>query len=145
MSILAKFSKNFDFGHNLRKIPFFFRKFRKISIWVKLLKKFDFGQIFEKFRFWSKFSKIFDLFENFEKFRFWSNSRKISILVEISNNFENFQKYRFWWKLRQNFDFGQIFDFGQNIGKILIFFENFEIFRLGLNFWIISIWVKFSK
>ena len=111
MSILGKFSKNFDFGQNLRKIP----NFSKIS------KTMDLSQIIEKVR----FCQNFDFFPKFRKIRFWSNFPKISILV--------------------NFDFGQIFDFGQNIRKILIFFENFEIFRLGLNFWIISIWVKFSK
>ena len=84
-----KFSKNFDFGQNLRKIPIFFQNFRKISIWVKSLENFDFGQIFEKFRFWSKFFKIFDLFENLEKFRCWSNFRKL----------------RFWSNYRKKFRF----------------------------------------
>ena len=40
ISILVKFSKNFDFGHNFRK-------------------NFEFGQIFsKKFRFWSIFRKL---------------------------------------------------------------------------------------
>ena len=80
MSILVKFSKNFDFGQNFPRIP---GKFRTISIFVKFSKNFYFGQNFEnyvcgkiiekKFDFWTKFYKIatnFDFSEIFDKFRF---------------------------------------------------------------------------
>ena len=133
MSILVKFSKNFDFGQNLRKIPIF-QNFRKISIWVKSLKNFDFGQIFEKFRFWSKFFKIFDLFENFEKFRF-------RFFVKIFHNFRCIRKLRtisILVKFSKNSDFGQNFENnvrGQIFEKNLDFRKIFEKFRFWSKFW----------
>ena len=109
LSIRVKFSNNFDFGQNLRKISilvkfskisilvkfsknisilikifesfWFIRKFRKILISVKFSKNWNYGQIFEKFRFWS----------NFRKFRFWSNFRK--------KHFDFDQNFRKFWKM----------------------------------------------
>ena len=70
MSILVKFSKNFDFGQNLRKIPIFSKISKQYQL-SQIIEKFRFWSNFQKkFRFWSKFSKIFELFENLEKFRF---------------------------------------------------------------------------
>ena len=63
ISIFGQIFEKFQFWSNFRKIW-------KMSILVKFSKNFDFGQIFVKFQFWSKISKILDFFENFEKFPF---------------------------------------------------------------------------
>ena len=68
------FSKNYDFGYFD-----FGQNFRKISIFSKIWKNFDFVKFSKKLRFWSKFrskfTKNFDFFEDFEKCRFESNFR----------------------------------------------------------------------
>ena len=65
VSILVKFSKNYDCGEI----------FRKISILVKFSKNFKFGQILEKLRFYSHFPKKVRLLSKFSKnLDFFGNS-----------------------------------------------------------------------
>ena len=136
-----------------------FRKFRKISILVKFSTNFDFCQIFEKFRVCSKFSKNFwkiskniDLGQIFEKFRFGQNFRKICVSSKIPNNFDLGQSKNFdfgqiigkfrvcskfsknFWKISKNIDLGQIFEkfrFGQNFRKICVSSKIPNNFDLG--------------
>ena len=127
ISILVKFSKNFDFDHDFRK------NFGKITILDKIGENFsknvDFSQIFKDIWYWSKFIKMdffwkirkmsilfkfwknFDFDQIFEKFRFWSWFSK-----------KNLKKLRFWTKLAKIFQnmsilvkFSKIFDFGPNL------------------------------
>ena len=68
---------------------------KKISIFSKVSKNFDFSEIFEKFRFWSKFgiiSKNFDFCQFSKNFDLSEIFEKISIFVKI---FEDFEKFRF--------------------------------------------------
>ena len=149
MSILVKFSSNFDFkffekNSIFSKIVENFLK--KHLILVKILTKiYDLSvKIFENFRSWSNFRKNFD---------FGQNYRKISILVKIfeefpicskiSKNFsvKIFEKFRKFW-------FSQIigkFRFWSNFFKIFVLFANFEKFRFWSNFRKISILVKSSE
>ena len=127
--IFSKISLNFRLWSNFRKISIldFSQILGKISILVKFLEKFDFGQCFKKkFDFVSKkiFNK-FDFFENFLKFSTLVKFRKISILVKISS-----QIFRFWSNFSKNFDFGQIFKKISNLvkfSKIESFVKNFEL------------------
>ena len=98
------------------------RKFREISISVKISKYFDFGENIQKFLILIKFRKNFEFYHIFEKFRF----------------FLKFVKFRFS-KIFENFDFGQIF---QNFGQIFKKFEFGQNFRKSPK---ISNLVKFSK
>ena len=174
ISILVKFSKNFDCFENFEKFRFrpkfwdnnsqkfrFWLNFWIFSIEVKFTKKisifgkkislnFDFSQIFEKI------SILVKIFKNFEKFRFYSHYRKISILVKFS------KKVRFWSNFRkisisvQIFEkfrfcrkFSEIFDFdfGQNfeiISILVTIFKNCEKFRFNSNFRKINL-VKLTK
>ena len=117
ISIWVRFSWHSILAKFLEKIDFY-ENFEKILIWVKFSKQFDCGQIFEKFRFQSKFSKNFDFFRKFEIFLFVSNFRKKSILVKFSKNI----------------------DFGQNFRNF--FFGNFENIRFWSNFLRILILVR---
>ena len=81
------FYENFDFGPNFQKFSilinfetfrvwskfrmnFIFRKFRNISILVKIFEKFRFPSNLQKnFRFGLIFVKNFDFVQNFRKFR----------------------------------------------------------------------------
>ena len=54
------FEKKCNFGHN----------FRKITIFLKISKNFDFSQIFGNIPIWVKISEISILGKSFEKFRF---------------------------------------------------------------------------
>ena len=74
ISILVKFSKNFDFWSNFRKKIRFWSKFSKI------FKNVDFSKIFEKFRVWSNFRKISNLVNS-----------KFSIFSKISKTFDKGQ------------------------------------------------------
>ena len=123
--------KNFDSGQNFSKIPTFFRKFRTISILVK---------IYEIFRIFLKFHN---------KYRFWSNYWKISILVKISKKIR-FIFEIFFRKKNRNFlvkFFSKNFDIGQYFRKLSIFdfFENLEKFRFWSKFGKITFLFKFPK
>ena len=85
ISILSNFRKSVDLGH-------IWRQFRKMSIWVKFSKNFDFVEILtKKWRdFGRKFSKNLD---------YWS---KISKNVDCWSNFGFFRE-----KFRKNYEFGQ--------------------------------------
>ena len=132
-SILVKIFENFknvDFSKIFVKFrlwsKFFekFRFFRKISILVKFLKNFDFGQNFEKLCFCSNFRKNFDFRQNCRKFLFWLNFPKISF---FGQNFRKFRKISILVKFSTNIDLSQIiekFGFGSKFSKHWDFFEN---------------------
>ena len=112
ISILVKFSKNFDFVKNYvfekKNSIFQNRKFRKISKFIENFRRISFRK-FRKISIWVKiFEKIWDLGQNFRQNFSILVNRKISILVKLSENF-----------------------FGQNFLK---FSKNFEKFRFGSNF-----------
>ena len=133
-SILVKIFENFknvDFSKIFVKFRFwskFFEKFRfflrKISILVKFLKNFDFGQNFEKLCFCSNFRKNFYFRQNCGKFLFWLNFPKISF---FGQNFRKFRKISILVKFPTNIDLSQIFEkfgFGSKFSKHWDFFEN---------------------
>ena len=140
--------KNFDFGQNFSKIPTFFRKFRTISILVKIYEIFRiFLKFHNKYRFWSNYWKISILVKISKKIRFIFEIffrkknrnflvkffRKISILVNI---FENF-RFLIFSKISKNFVFGQNLEklrFCSNFRKLFDFRKNCGKFRFSLNF-----------
>ena len=132
-TILVKIFENFktvDFSKIFVKFRFwskFFEKFRfflrKISILVKFLKNFDFGQNFEKLCFCSNFRKKIDFPQNCRKFLFWLNFPKISF---FDQNFWKFRKISILVKFSTNIDLSQIFEkfgFGSEFSKHWDFFE----------------------
>ena len=111
ISILMKFLINFDFGENLRRISIFWKISKNFNL-DKFSKNFNFGQIFDKIRFWSKFFENFHFFKNSKKFDFFENFENFC----FSQIFENFG---FWSKftkilifsiISKNFRFSQIFE-----------------------------------
>ena len=128
-------------------------------IFVKFLKKFEFGHVLEK-------SSILVIIN--EKFWFWWNCRKIWIFSEISTKYfrkkslfvKIYVKMHFLFENFEKFDFGQIFEkfwFWSKYTKNIDFFENLENFDFvkfskKISFWSklakmskISIWIKFRK
>ena len=116
---------------------------------MKNSKNVDFIQILEKFRFWSNFRKISILIIIFEK-----KFEKITILDKIGENFSKnvdfsqiFKDIWFWSKFIETdfflkirkisilFKFWKIFDCGQNLRKMAIFFSKISNkFRFKSNF-----------
>ena len=92
ISILLKILENLDFG----------QYFRNITILFKILENPDFSENFTQSRYWSKFSKNLDFGQDFWKSQFWSMFiKKISILLKILQiNYKN------RWNLSKHINFG---------------------------------------
>ena len=132
ISILVKFLKNFDLNKIVENF-WCFRKFRTISILVKIFKNF------EKFRFHSYFQKI-NWVKLTKKFEFGQNFRKIWILVKFSKkksilvnfskktidfvqNFRKFRKTQILLKFSKNFNLSRIFELNSILVKT---FQKFQ-------------------
>ena len=102
--------------------------FSEIPIFSKILKVFDYSQIFGNISILIKFPKISIFSKKFEKFRlsqifeifdFVENLRTIPIFPKISKNVDSGQNFRKISKIlilveikqiSKNFDFGEIFE-----------------------------------
>ena len=132
ISILVKFLKNFDLNKIVENF-WCFRKFRTISILVKIFKnfeKFRFHSYFQKIN-WVKLTKKFDFGQNFRKnWILVKFSKKKSILVNFSKktidfvqNFRKFRKTQILVKFSKNFNLSRIFE------EISILVKTFQKFQ----------------